>query len=43
VYVPSKAKLGEAVGIEVSAASACIIKGEAGSLIKEITERVEQV
>jgi len=44
VYVPSKAKLGEAVGIEVSAASACIInEGEAGSLVKEITKRVEQI
>ncbi|MEM1540090.1 MAG: 50S ribosomal protein L7Ae [Candidatus Bathyarchaeia archaeon] len=44
VYVPSKAKLGEAVGIEVSAASACIInEGEAGGLIKEIVKRVEQL
>ncbi|MEM2280609.1 MAG: 50S ribosomal protein L7Ae [Candidatus Bathyarchaeia archaeon] len=44
VYVPSKAKLGEAVGIEVSAASACIInEGEAGGLIKEIVKRVEQI
>ncbi|MBS7608046.1 MAG: 50S ribosomal protein L7Ae [Candidatus Bathyarchaeia archaeon] len=44
VYVPSKAKLGEAVGIEVSAASACIInEGDAGGLIKEIIKRIEQL
>jgi len=44
VYVPSKAKLGEAVGIEVSAASACVInEGDASGLIKEIIKRVEQI
>jgi large subunit ribosomal protein L7Ae len=44
VYVPSKAKLGEAVGIEVSAASACVInEGDAAGLIKEIIKRVEQI
>ncbi|MBS7647065.1 MAG: 50S ribosomal protein L7Ae [Candidatus Bathyarchaeia archaeon] len=44
VYVPSKEKLGEAVGIEVSAASACIInEGDAVGLIKEIAKRVDQI
>ncbi|MEM3703444.1 MAG: 50S ribosomal protein L7Ae [Candidatus Bathyarchaeia archaeon] len=43
VYVPSKEKLGEAVGIDVSAASACIItEGDAGGLVKEIIRRIEQ-
>jgi large subunit ribosomal protein L7Ae len=44
VYVPSKEKLGDAVGIDVSAASACIInEGEAGGLVKEIIKRIEQI
>jgi len=44
VYVPSKEKIGESVGIDVSAASACIIEeGEAASLVKEIVSRVENL
>ena len=44
VYVPSKKKMGEAVGIDVSAASTCIIEpGEADSLVKEIISRVEEL
>jgi large subunit ribosomal protein L7Ae len=44
VYVPSKAKLGSAAGIEVPAASACIIEpGEATDLIKEIVSRVQKI
>src|SRR4030066_2349613 len=44
VFVPNKEKLGNAVGIDVPAASACIIKeGEAAGLIKEIITRIEQV
>lgn len=44
VFVPSKEKLGDAVGIEVSAASACIIsEGDALGLIKEIIARVERI
>jgi large subunit ribosomal protein L7Ae len=44
VYVPSKEKLGDAVGIDVSAASACIVnEGDAGGLVKEIIKRVEQI
>jgi large subunit ribosomal protein L7Ae len=43
VFVPSKQKIGSAVGIDVPAAAACIIEvGEAESLVKEITKRVEE-
>ncbi|UCE96654.1 MAG: 50S ribosomal protein L7ae [Candidatus Bathyarchaeota archaeon] len=42
VFVPTKNKLGSAVGIDVPAASVCIVKeGEADNLIKEIISRVE--
>jgi len=44
VFVPNKDKLGNAVGIDVPCAAACIIKeGEATGLIKEIITRIEQV
>ncbi|MBS7624652.1 MAG: 50S ribosomal protein L7Ae [Candidatus Bathyarchaeia archaeon] len=44
VYVPSKAKLGSAAGIEVAAASVCIVDpGEAGDLVKEIINRVQKI
>ncbi|MEM3617129.1 MAG: 50S ribosomal protein L7Ae [Candidatus Bathyarchaeia archaeon] len=44
VYVPSKEKLGNAVGIDVSAASACIVtEGDAAGLVKEIIKRIEQI
>lgn len=44
VFVPNKDKLGNAVGIDVPCASACIIKeGEASGLIKEIVTRIDQV
>lgn len=44
IYVPSKIKLGRATGIEVAAASACIIDpGDASELIKEIVAEVEQI
>lgn len=44
VYVPSKAKLGRAAGIEVAAASACIIDpGDASELVKEIIAEVERI
>lgn len=44
VYVPSKDKLGQACGIEVKAASACIIEpGEAAALVEEIVRKVEEV
>jgi large subunit ribosomal protein L7Ae len=44
VFVPSKDKLGTAVGIDVPSASACVIKeGDATGLIKEIITRIEQM
>lgn len=42
VFVPSKRKLGNSTGIDVPAASACVIEaGDALALIKEISNRVE--
>jgi len=42
VFVPDKAKIGTAIGIDVPAASACITEsGDATGLIKEITTRLE--
>jgi large subunit ribosomal protein L7Ae len=44
VFVPSKERIGTAVGIDVPAASVCIIKeGEAAGLIKEIITRIENM
>jgi large subunit ribosomal protein L7Ae len=44
VFVPNKEKIGNALGIDVSAASACIVKeGEAVGLVKEILTRIEQM
>ncbi|MEM2911076.1 MAG: 50S ribosomal protein L7Ae [Candidatus Bathyarchaeia archaeon] len=44
VFVPSKEKIGSAVGIDVSASSACIVnEGEAVGLVKEIVKRIEQI
>jgi len=44
IFVPSKEKIGSAVGIDVPAASVCIVKeGEATGLIKEIITRIEQL
>jgi large subunit ribosomal protein L7Ae len=44
VFVPSKEKIGSSVGIDVPAASACIInEGEAADLVKEIITRVEKL
>ncbi|NPB02263.1 MAG: 50S ribosomal protein L7ae [Methanopyri archaeon] len=44
VYVPSKDELGAAAGIDVAAASACIIDpGEAKELVDEIIEKVEEL
>jgi large subunit ribosomal protein L7Ae len=44
VFVPSKEQLGKAVGIDVPAAAACILKeGDAAGLIREIITRLEQV
>jgi len=44
IFVPSKEKIGNAVGIDVSAASVCIVKeGEAAGLVREIVARIEQM
>jgi large subunit ribosomal protein L7Ae len=44
IYVPNKDKIGSAIGIDVPAAAACIVKeGDATGLIKEITTRIEQI
>jgi large subunit ribosomal protein L7Ae len=43
IFVPSKEKIGTAVGIDVPAASVCITKeGDATGIIKEIITRTEQ-
>ena len=42
VFVPTKDKLGSAIGIDVPSASACIVKeGEAANLLKELLKRIE--
>ncbi len=42
MFVPSKDKIGNAVGIDVPAAAASIVKeGEAEGLVKEVVARVE--
>lgn len=44
VFVPSKEKVGASVGIEVSAASACIVEeGDAAGIVKEIISRIEEI
>jgi large subunit ribosomal protein L7Ae len=42
IFVPTKEKLGSAIGIDVPAASACITKeGDAENLLKEIINRIQ--
>jgi large subunit ribosomal protein L7Ae len=44
LFVPTKEQIGKAIGIDVPAAAACIVKeGDAAGLIKEITARIEQI
>jgi large subunit ribosomal protein L7Ae len=44
VFVPTKEKIGVAMGIDVPAAAASIVKeGDATGLIKEIIARIEQM
>ncbi|HFC49623.1 MAG TPA: 50S ribosomal protein L7ae [Thermofilum sp.] len=44
VYVPSKKRLGESAGLEVAAASACIIEpGDAADLVEEIVKEVQEI
>ena len=44
VYIPTKDELGEAAGLNVGTASACIIDaGEAEDLISEVVEKIEEL
>jgi large subunit ribosomal protein L7Ae len=44
VFVPSKEKIGSAVGIDVPSAAACIVnEGDAAGLVKEIITRIEKL
>jgi large subunit ribosomal protein L7Ae len=44
IFVPTKEQIGKAMGIDVPAAAACIVKeGEATGLLKEIVTRIEQI
>ncbi|MDK6028562.1 50S ribosomal protein L7Ae [Ignisphaera sp. 4213-co] len=44
LYVPSKKRLGEAAGIEVSAASACIVEpGEAKAELEELASKYQEL
>ena len=44
IYIPTKDELGEAAGLNVGTASACIVDaGEAEELIKDIVEKVEEL
>ncbi|MBI5458284.1 50S ribosomal protein L7Ae [Methanobacterium sp.] len=44
IYIPTKDELGEAAGLNVGTASACIVDaGEAEDLIKDIVEKVEEL
>jgi len=44
LYVPSKAELGRAAGIDVAAASACIVEpGEAKNLVEGIAKEIEKI
>jgi large subunit ribosomal protein L7Ae len=44
LFVPSKEKVGSAIGIDVPAASACVVnEGDAKGLVKEIATRLERL
>jgi large subunit ribosomal protein L7Ae len=44
VYIPTKDELGEAAGLNVGTASACIIDaGEGEELVKDVIEKVEEL
>ncbi len=44
IFVPSKAQIGSALGIDVSAASACVIEsGEAASILDQIIDAVSKL
>ena len=42
IFVPSKTRLGQATGLDVGSAAACIVEaGDAAELVKEIAAKVE--
>jgi len=42
IFVPSKVRLGQATGLDVGSAAACIVEaGDAAELVKEIASKVE--
>lgn len=42
IFVPNKTRLGQATGLDVGSAAACIIEaGDAGELVKEITSKID--
>ena len=42
IFVPNKTRLGQAIGLEVGSAAACIVEaGDAGELVKEIASKVD--
>jgi large subunit ribosomal protein L7Ae len=44
LFVPNKEKIGTALGIDVPAAAACIVKeGDATGIVKEIVTRIDQI
>ncbi|MEM2093783.1 MAG: 50S ribosomal protein L7Ae [Candidatus Bathyarchaeia archaeon] len=44
VFVPSKSRLGQATGLSVASAAACILEpGDAAELLKEIVQRLENL
>jgi len=44
IYVPSKEELGRATGMEITAASVCIVKsGKGKELVEEIAGKVEEL
>jgi large subunit ribosomal protein L7Ae len=44
VFVPSKVKLGNSVGIDVQSAAVCIVEtGEASDLVAEIVTRIRRI
>ncbi|MCJ7632046.1 50S ribosomal protein L7Ae [Candidatus Bathyarchaeota archaeon] len=42
IFVPNKTRIGQATGLDVGSAAACIIEaGDAGELVKEITSKID--
>lgn len=44
IFVPSKAQLGTSAGLDIGAASVCIVEpGEAAELVKEIVSKIDSL